>query len=104
MDKVPRVDIPSDWVDFVIQSPTPYKLDPLFTRDPAKISNERIMKAMMAIKGIYAEYGVTTLNHGVGYDTAAVELLLPTFGEDWDSAEKSAHTGAESPSDTDSGD
>ena len=82
VDKVPRVDIPIDWVDFVIQSPTPYKLDPLFTRDPAKISNERIMKAMMAIKGIYAEYGVTTLNHGVGYDTAAVELLLPTFGEE----------------------
>ncbi len=56
-------------------------LNPLFTRDPAKISNERILKAMMAIRGIYEEYGVKVLNHGVGFDTAAVELLLPTFGE-----------------------
>ena len=81
VDKLPRVDIPSDWVDFVIESPTPYMLNPLFTRDPAKIQNERILKAMMAIRGIYEEYGVKVLNHGVGYDTAAVELLLPTFGE-----------------------
>jgi hypothetical protein len=27
--------------------------------------------AMMAIKGIYAEYGVQRLNHGIGFDTAA---------------------------------
>jgi len=36
---------------------------------------------MMAIKGIYAEYGVQRLNHGIGFDTAAIELLLPTYGE-----------------------
>ena len=36
---------------------------------------------MMAIKGIYGEYGVQSLNHGVGFDTAAIELLLPTYGE-----------------------
>ena len=35
--------------------------------------------AMMAIKGIYAEYGVNRLNHGIGFDTAAIELLLPTY-------------------------
>lgn len=81
VDKLPRVDIPADWVDYVIESPTPYMLNPLFTRDPAKITNERILKAMMAIKGIYAEYGVKVLNHGVGFDTAAVELILPTFAE-----------------------
>ena len=81
VDKLPRVDIPADWVDFVVESPTPYMLNPLFTRDPAKIQNERILKAMMAIRGIYEEYGVKVLNHGVGFDTAAVELLLPTFGE-----------------------
>ena len=79
--KLPRVYIPADWVDYVIESPTPYMLNPLFTRDPAKITNERILKAMMAIKGIYAEYGVKVLNHGVGFDTAAVELILPTFAE-----------------------
>lgn len=82
VDKVSRVDIPADWVDFVVEAPTPYLLNPLFTRDPAKISDSRVLKAMMAIKGIYAEYGVQVLNHGVGYDTAAVELLLPTYGED----------------------
>ena len=38
--------------------------------------------AMMAIKGIYAEYGVQRLNHGIGFDTAAIELLLPTFAAD----------------------
>src|SRR4030095_13688450 len=37
--------------------------------------------AMMAIKGIYAEYGVQRLNHGIGFDTAAIELLLPTYAE-----------------------
>jgi len=36
---------------------------------------------MMAIKGIYAEYGVKRLNHGVGFNTAAIELLLPTYAE-----------------------
>ena len=35
--------------------------------------------AMMAIKGIYAEYGIKRLNHGIGFDTAAIELLLPTY-------------------------
>lgn len=36
---------------------------------------------MLAIKGIYAPYGVQRLNHGIGFSTAAIELLLPTFGE-----------------------
>lgn len=82
MKKLPRIDIPSDWVDFVIESPEPYVLQPLFTRDPAHIDDERILKAMMVIKGIYSKYGIEILNHGVGYDTAAVELLLPTYGEE----------------------
>ena len=37
--------------------------------------------AMMAIKGIYAEHQVQSLNHGIGFNTAAIELLLPTYGE-----------------------
>ena len=82
VDKVSRVDIPSGWIDFVIESPKPYLLNPLFTRDPAKIGDERILKAMMAVKGIYGEYGVQVLNHGVGYDTSAIELILPTYGEE----------------------
>ncbi|MBC7574316.1 MAG: malonate decarboxylase subunit alpha [Herminiimonas sp.] len=79
VDTLPRVDIPADWVDFVVQSPTPYYIEPLFTRDPAQISEIQILMAMMAIKGIYAEYAVERLNHGIGFDTAAIELILPTY-------------------------
>jgi malonate decarboxylase alpha subunit len=78
---LPRVDIPADWVDFVVKSPTPHYIEPLFTRDPAQISEIQILMAMMAIKGIYAEYQVDRLNHGIGFDTAAIELLLPTYAE-----------------------
>lgn len=79
VDVLPRVDIPSDWVDFVVEAPTPYYIEPLFTRDPAQISEIQILMAMMAIKGIYAEYQVGRLNHGIGFDTAAIELILPTY-------------------------
>ncbi|MDQ0455662.1 malonate decarboxylase subunit alpha [Rhizobium paknamense] len=81
VDTVPRVDIPADWVDFVVQSPKPHYIEPLFTRDPAQISEIQVLMAMMAIKGIYAEYEVKRLNHGIGFDTAAIELLLPTYAE-----------------------
>lgn len=79
VDKLPRVDIPAGWVEFVVQSPTPYYIEPLFTRDPAQISEIQVLMAMMAIKGIYAEYQVERLNHGIGFDTAAIELILPTY-------------------------
>ncbi|MBI5716650.1 MAG: malonate decarboxylase subunit alpha [Burkholderiales bacterium] len=81
VDVLPRVDIPAGWVDFVVQSPKPHFVEPLFTRDPAQISEIQVLMAMMAIKGLYAEYGVQRLNHGIGFDTAAIELLLPTYGE-----------------------
>ena len=81
VDTVPRVDIPGDWVNFVIESSTPFYVEPLFTRDPAAISETQILTAMLAIKGIYAPYGVARLNHGIGFNTAAIELLLPTYGE-----------------------
>ena len=77
--KLPRVDVPGDWVDFVVRSPRHHAIEPLFTRDPAQISEIQVLMAMMAIKGIYAEYGVQRLNHGIGFDTAAIELLLPTY-------------------------
>ncbi len=79
VDKLPRVDIPAGWVEFVVQSPQPYYIEPLFTRDPAQISEIQVLMAMMAIKGIYAEYQVERLNHGIGFDTAAIELILPTY-------------------------
>lgn len=81
VDVLPRVDVPSDWVDFVVQAPTPHYIEPLFTRDPALISEIQVLMAMMAVKGIYAEYGVERLNHGIGFDTAAIELILPTYAE-----------------------
>lgn len=79
VDTLPRVDIPSDWVNFFVVAPTPHYIEPLFTRDPAQISEIQVLMAMMAIKGLYAEYGITRLNHGIGFDTAAIELLLPTY-------------------------
>ncbi|MCG5236558.1 malonate decarboxylase subunit alpha [Xanthobacter oligotrophicus] len=81
VDTLPRVDIPADWVDFVIPSPKPHYIEPLFTRDPAQISDIQVLMAMMAIKGIYAPYEVNRLNHGIGFDTAAIELILPTYAE-----------------------
>ncbi len=80
--KVRRVDIPGEWVDFVIESPKPFHLEALFTKDPAMIDETRILMAMMAMKGIYAKYLPRALNHGVGFNTAAIELLLPTYGEE----------------------
>ena len=79
LDVLPRVDIPSDWVDYVVLAPQPHYIEPLFTRDPAQISEIQVLMAMMAIKGIYAEYQVERLNHGIGFNTAAIELLLPTY-------------------------
>lgn len=81
-DELPRVDIPGDWVDFIVQAPRPFKIEPLFTKDPALLTDTKILKAMLAIKGIYMEYGIKTFNHGVGFDTAAIELLLLTYGEE----------------------
>jgi malonate decarboxylase alpha subunit len=79
---LPRVDIPGDWVDVVVVSPRPYKVEPLFTRDPAQIGRVEILKAMLAIRGVYERHEVVSLNHGIGFDTAAIELLLPTYGEE----------------------
>ena len=80
-DELPRVDIPGSWIDFVVVADQPYALEPLFTRDPRHISELQVLMGMMVIRGIYERHGVTTLNHGIGFDTAAIELLLPTYGE-----------------------
>jgi malonate decarboxylase alpha subunit len=82
VDSLPRVDIPAGWVDFFVKAPSPHYLEPLFTRDPLGITEVQILMAMMTIKGLYAEYGIARLNHGIGFDTAAIELLLPTYARD----------------------
>ena len=79
VDKLPRVDIPADWVNAIILSPIPSNIEPLFTRDPKLIDDVKILIAMMAIKGIYEPYQVNRLNHGIGFNTCAIELLLPTY-------------------------
>ncbi|AHE67595.1 malonate decarboxylase subunit alpha [Legionella oakridgensis] len=81
VDELPRVDIPGDWIDVISQAPSPSYLEPLFTRDPALIDEVKILMAMMVIKGIYAPYQVNRLNHGVGFNTCAIELLLPTYAQ-----------------------
>jgi malonate decarboxylase alpha subunit len=40
-----------------------------------------VLMAMMAIRGIYERHQVQSLNHGIGFNTAAIELILPTYGE-----------------------
>jgi len=82
VDELPRIDIPAGWVDVVIESPRPFYLEPLFTRDPNEITNTQILMGMMALKGIYQEYGVKRVNHGIGFFTSAIELMLPTYGEE----------------------
>jgi malonate decarboxylase alpha subunit len=78
---LPRVDIPGSWVDFVVRADQPFFIEPLFTRDPRLIKPLQILMAMMAIRGIYERHQVQSLNHGIGFNTAAIELILPTYGE-----------------------
>ncbi len=79
--ELPRVDSPGSWVDLVVTADRPFALEALFTRDPGRISELQVLMAMLVIRGIYARHGVTSLNHGIGFATAAIELLLPTYGE-----------------------
>src|SRR5580658_9558928 len=81
VDKLPRVDIPASWVDIVIEADKPFAVEPLFTRDPRHINDLQILIGMMVIRGIYEMHQVQSLNHGIGFDTAAIELLLPTYAE-----------------------
>lgn len=81
VDTLPRTDIPGGWVDFIVKADKPYPMEPLFTRDPQFIKDADILMGMMVIKGIYAKHGVQSLNHGIGFNGAAIELLLPTYGE-----------------------
>ncbi len=80
-DELPRVDIPGSWIDFVVVADQPLVLEPLFTRDPRHITELQILMAMMTIRGVYERHDVQSLNHGIGYNTGAIELLLPTYGE-----------------------
>jgi len=82
VDELPRVDVPASWIDAVVVADRPYAIEPLFTRDPAEIDDVTILMAMLAIRGVYETHRVKRLNHGIGFDTAAIELLLPTYAEE----------------------
>jgi malonate decarboxylase alpha subunit len=81
VEKLPRVDIPASWVDVVVEADRPFAIEPLFTRDPRHIDALQILIGMMVIRGIYEHHQIRSLNHGIGFDTAAIELLLPTYAE-----------------------
>ena len=81
VDTLPRVDIPGDWVDVIVPADRPFYLEPLFTRDPRQIGDVEILQAMLTIRGIYERHEVQQLNHGIGFESAAIELVLPTYGE-----------------------
>jgi len=81
VETLPRVDIPSSWIDVVVKADRPVAVEPLFTRDPRHIDELQILIGMLVIRGIYERHQVRALNHGIGFDTAAIELLLPTYGE-----------------------
>lgn len=78
---LPRVDIPGSWVDYIVLADKPFFMEPLFTRDPRLIKPIHVLMGMMAIRGIYERHQVQSLNHGIGFNTAAIELLLPTYAE-----------------------
>jgi malonate decarboxylase alpha subunit len=69
--ELPRVDVPGSWVDFVVVADRPYEVEPLFTRHPRQITEVQVLMAMLAIRGVYEHHGVTSLNHGIGFGTAA---------------------------------
>jgi len=81
VDTLPRVDIPGSWVDIVVKADRPFAVEPLFTRDPRHITDLQVLTAMLVIRGVYERHNVQSLNHGIGFDTAAIELLLPTYAE-----------------------
>lgn len=81
VDELPRVDIPASWIDVIVEADQPFAVEPLFTRDPRQIDELQILIGMLVIRGIYERHQVRSLNHGIGFDTAAIELLLPTYGE-----------------------
>ena len=81
VDELPRVDIPGSWVDVVVAGGPAVRASSRSSRAiPRQITELQVLMGMMVIRGIYERHGVTSLNHGIGFDTAAIELLLPTYG------------------------
>lgn len=46
VSELPRVDIPADWVDFVVVADRPFYIEPLFTRDPRHIKPVHVLMVL----------------------------------------------------------
>ncbi len=79
-DKLQRIDIPASWVDVLVEADRPFAVEARFTRDPQEIHELHILMAMMVIRGVYERCRVTTVSHGISLNAAALELILPTYG------------------------
>src|SRR5271170_6026410 len=79
VDRLPRVDIPGDQVHFVVAAKKPFFVEPLFTRDPAAITECPTLTAMPAVSGRYGPRGAKRLNHGNRFSWAAIESLVPSY-------------------------
>ena len=69
VDWVPRVDVPSDQVHFFVNTGKPFYVVPLFTRDPAAITETQILTAMLAISRLTQQrstYRVRNIESGSG--------------------------------------
>jgi hypothetical protein len=90
-------DIPTSWIDIVIEADKPFAVEPLFTRDPRHISDLQILTGMMVIRGVYEKHQVQSLNHGIGFDTAAISSCSQPTLSRWGCAGRSANTGLSTP-------
>ena len=64
IDKLPRVDIPAEWVDFLVPWAGLATLS-FSSQGILRLTDVHVLMAMMVIKGIYKEYEVKSLNHGI---------------------------------------
>ncbi|MGE5672813.1 MAG: malonate decarboxylase subunit alpha [Mycobacterium leprae] len=80
--RVSRVEVPGEWVDFVIPVPAAQPHGPVATLDPVQITPAQVLLALLLLRGVYAEYRVATICHDNSLVAAAVELMLPTVGRD----------------------
>ena len=102
VEELPRVDIPGSWVDLIVPADRPFALEPLFTRDPRHITELQVLMGMMVIRGIYERHAVTSLNHGIGFDTAADRVAAAHLRRESRAQRKDLpQLGAQSASDTD---
>ena len=87
---LPRVDIPADWVSFVVKAPRPNFIEPLFTRDPAQISEIQVLMAMMASTPNTACSASTTASASTPRRSSCCCRRMPNR---WASRARSAGTG-----------